>query len=387
MSHAWDRASDRLDLLHRAFPVLGRGELPARVLAVSADLPVEVFQDVPATGAHPSGLIRTGPDAFGPHRPTEPPDPPWDEATRDLAARVGEDVLATLATAGRALGRPPAGFDHRATTTTGLPPVRFADRERARDWVRANLGLLPAVVRACANARSRALAVAVAAHSWTCAPGDAPPAWAHDLSEAGADAAIADRAPRSFTGLMRLGAQWFADRGDIATAERLGVREWAAWERLADTDGMIDVLWHRAGVYAAAGHEDRELDCYVRLRSLYEAGGDHLGVVRTTAATGTAFARLGSDQDALEHLSQAAQEFAALPGTTPVEQATVLITLGRVHWTSGDHYAARRRFHAAHRLLADADRAGPAGRAPVEALADQVRRLLDTEAGRSLPDG
>ncbi|MGM1060644.1 hypothetical protein [Saccharothrix sp. Mg75] len=383
MSQAWDRLSARTDLLRTTFRVLDSiQDLPTRMLAVGADLPFEAFADIPSASVeHHSVLVRTGPDSFRSAVPLDPLPQPWGEVARNVADRIGHDVLATLTIACEVLGRPVSGFDHRSTTTRPLPPIGLSDVQDVGDWIDSHFALLPAVVRACAVARFRPLALAIAARSWVCAPDHASPAWAHELSEAGAQAAIDDRSVPAFAGVMRFSAQWFADHGDMATAERHGVREWTAWERLGDTDGMIDVLWHRAGLYHAAGRQDRELDCHERLQSLYEARDDELGIARTIAATGITFAGLGSDQAAVEHLYRAARQLSSLPAATPGEQAVVVETLGRVYWRLGDHYAARRRFHAALRLHELSEE-----KEPVEQAVQRVRGLLDTPDGRPLPD-
>ena len=377
--------SGRVDAAERAFRLLDTAELPARLLAVA--------EGASARTAAPRTVLPRGLTAVGGGRvrldagvpPLSMSREQWlrEPSSREVADRIGRDVLAGLATACAVLNRalpdrwagvftaPPRG------SAGDVPAVGFTDAALAGRWMREHLALLPALVRGCGAARPRALALAVAAHSWLCAPDDAPTSWATDLVDAGAQVAIDERAPVAFAGLMRLGATWFAARGDVANAERLGVREWTVWETLRYTPGMIDVLWHRTGVYATGRWEARALDCLERLQCLYEKLDDGLGLARVQAATGTIRANLRDDREAVTLLYHAHRALARQPGASAVERAAVLETLAGAQHRLGDHHAARRRWHAALKLLTSSPTAGSDDEEARGQAAHRIRALLD----------
>ncbi|WP_433260687.1 hypothetical protein ACQPZF_24780 [Actinosynnema sp. CS-041913] len=356
--------------------MLDSTELPARVLAAGANLDPTQLGSVPASlHDRTEGVVKLGDDLFG-WAPAPPPLPdPWRDPARSVARRIGEDLLLSLDAVCQALGRPVQGFDYEPDTVV-LPPMRFPDPAHATSWLRRHLVSASAAVRACGRARMRSLAVALAARLWICAPADVDDRWAAGLTDAGTRAAIDAREPRTFARLLRLSAQWFADRGDFATAEAHGVREWMAWKRLDDVDGMIDVLWHRAAVYRAARRGSSELDCYPRLLSLYRRRGDEVGIARTSAANGSALFAVGRDRDAAEQLHRTVRDIAKLPAFPTGEHAAALETLGRAHWRLGAWTAARRRFHAALRLVDGTD----------GQTADRIRGLLGVPDGQPLPE-
>ncbi|MDU0293697.1 hypothetical protein [Saccharothrix longispora] len=377
MSRAWDRPSDDPELL-RCFQILDLPELPARVLAVGTGLdPAELEYLSTRHGGTKTGLLRLGDDLFG-WTPEPPPlPPPWEEPARLTARRIGEDLLTTLDTACDLLARPVDGFDHHIDAQT-LPPIRFADPSQATAWLRAHLPVSLAAVRATGMARLSTLATALSARLWACVPTDAPGRWALDLTDAGTRAAVDARKPHLLARLLGASARWFATHGDHATAEAHGVREWAVWKELHDTDGMIDTLWRRARLYREAGRGNRELDCHQRLLSLYRRTGDRFGLARAQAARGVALLAAGRTRDGAEQLREAARSAADpgdFPQVPPGELAAVLETLGRAFWSIGSTGAARRQFSGALRLLVDVD----------EQAAHRIRTLLATPDGRPLP--
>ncbi|NUT47048.1 MAG: hypothetical protein HOV94_06955, partial [Saccharothrix sp.] len=184
------------------------------------------------------------------------------------------------------------------------------------------------------------------------------------------------RQPRRLAGLLQLSARWFASSGDFVTANAHGVREWAVWKELGDSRGMIDALWRRAGIYRAEGRGHRELDCYQRLRSLYQGVDDRVGLVRAQIARGVALTVAGRARDAAEQLREAARAADSLAEHPPDDVAAVLEALGRAFWRLGAVGSAKRMFSGALRLLVDHD----------DEAAHRVRVALAHPEDRPLPE-
>ncbi|CCH30163.1 hypothetical protein ABZ816_38220 [Actinosynnema sp. NPDC047251] len=372
MNRVSNRPPDDVELL-RCFQVLDLRTVPARFLAAGAALDPDLLDHVAARRSETaSGLVRIAEGEFGWY-----PDPPllplpWDDSAELVTRRVGEDLLAALGSACALLGRPVDGFEPLAATAAAttappaVPPIGFTDRPQATSWLRRHLTVSLAAVRAAGRARLRSLATALAAHLWTCAPTDVPRQWAEGLADAGTRAAIDDRQPRRLAGLLRLSARWFAASGDFVTANAHGVREWTVWKELGDTAGMIDTLWRRAEIYRADRRGNRELDCYQRLRSLYQGVDDRFGLARTQVARGVALIVVGRPRNAGEQLRDAARAVEDLADVPPSDLASLLETLGRAFWRLGAVGTAKRQFSGALRLLVDHD----------DQAAQRIRALL-----------
>ncbi|MEV0681988.1 tetratricopeptide repeat protein [Actinosynnema sp. NPDC050436] len=356
-------AATRGDLL-RAFRVLGTDVLPARVLAVGADVDLWLVDGVLA------GLAAGGPlRAVGDGRYAVRPAPPLEPSPREaravrVARRIGEDFLTALNTFPDLADAPLLGFDHEPARLV-LPAVGFADRAAAAAWLSDHRDLLAAAVRAGSRAGCHDLAVALAARIWSlpAPPGDR--AWAHEVARWGAESAAEARRPDAVAGLLAAAARWFADAGDFATAELHGIRESRTRSEMGVPFGIADALWRRAGIYRRWGRPDAALDCYRELAAGYHDSDDRQGAARASTAIGATLLESRRPEAAAEQLEQALRLYRGLPGTTPAERAAVLEYLGRALWASGEHGVALRRLDEAMGLLADVD----------DRAADRIRRL------------
>ncbi|MBB5958486.1 tetratricopeptide (TPR) repeat protein [Saccharothrix tamanrassetensis] len=344
-------------------------------MAAGAALDLDLFDQFAAQrNETASGLVRIAGGEFAWH-PEPPPLPlPWDESAELVTRRVGEDLLVTLDSVCALLDRTVEGFEY-TVAATAVPPIGFADPPQATSWIRRHLTLSLSAVRAAGRARLRLLATVLAAHLWTCTPTDVSRQWAEGLADAGTRAAIDDRQPRRLAGLLRLSARWFAASGDFVTANAHGVREWTVWKELGDTAGMIDTLWRRAEIYRADRRGNRELDCYQRLRSLYQGIDDRFGLVRTQVARGVALIVVGRPRNATEQLRDAARAVDDLSDVPPSDLASLLETLGRAFWRLGAVGTAKRQFSGALRLLVDHD----------DQAAQRIRSLLAHPEHAPLP--
>ncbi|RKT55112.1 tetratricopeptide repeat protein [Saccharothrix australiensis] len=329
----------------------------------------------PTTRADPARPANPG----GPGRPTADGDPtgtgdpddtgrPPGPGHRDHHAHpdapAGRDVLAYPPCAAVPT---PCDFAYEVAGVV-LPAVEFPHPDRVAPWLTAHRALLCGAVRANTRAGRHDLAVALAARLWSLPPGDADPAWGHELAWWAAEAAIEARRPEALADLLALSARWFADAGDFVTAEQHGVRESRARRRLGAPDGIAAALWRRAGTYRRSGHPHFALDCYRELAADYLDRGDRHGEARALAATGATLLASHRPDAAAARLDQAMRLYDGLPGTSPVERAGVLEHLGRALWRLGERGVALRRLDEALSLLVDVD----------DEAADRVRR---TRAG------
>ncbi len=216
-------------------------------------------------------------------------------------------------------------------------------------------------------------AARVLSRVWLIAPVDTDARWCRALHDHAVSMAALLPQSLVLAQAFRHGAEFFRARAEYRMAVAQGVHELAIRRGLPDLDAIEATLTLLAANYRAQGRMHRVIGCAEHALETRIAAGDRLGVARLLGCLGRLMAEVDRPGDAFNYLERAKALCEGL--TDAAGRLRWRVEIGRLLWSSGDEFAARRYLRRTLLLGEEAD----------EESAAHLRTLLEAPSG-AVPD-